>query len=153
MRVFEPDAPPAYPHRSWPRTRGVSHPLEVASGSPNHRAGLFGAAFDDGKADRSWSQTAGSRRVASRSGRSTPKAAWPQTAIGSRGVACARPPEANTESPLASTLSLLSFIRYTERVPCAGAKGGERWLAGQPMYSTALRVLPGFILWMILFIR
>src|ERR1700730_10199211 len=113
MRVFEPDAPPAYPHRSWPRTRGVSHPLEVASGSPYHRAGLFGAAFDDGKADRSWSQTAGSRRVDSRSGRSTPKAAWPQTAIGSRGVACAPPPEANTESPLASTLSLLSFIRYT----------------------------------------
>src|ERR1700719_677534 len=119
MRVFEPDAPPAYPHRSWPRTRGVSHPLEVASGSPDHRAGLFGAAFDDGKADRSWSQTAGSRRVDSRSGRSTPKAAWPQTAIGSRGVACARPPEANTESPLASTLSLLSFT------PCNSSLRGR----------------------------
>src|SRR5580700_4931629 len=123
MRVFEPDAPPAYQHRSWPRTRGVSHPLEVASGSPNHRAGLFGAAFHDGKADRSWSQTAGSRRVDSRSGRSTPKAAWPQTAIGSRGVACARPPEANTESPLASTLSLLSVT------PCNSSLRGHPYLA------------------------
>src|SRR5438270_14086695 len=111
MRVFEPDAPPAYPHRSWPRTRGVSHPLEVASGSPDHRAGLFGAAFDDGNADRSWSQTAGSRRVESRSGRSTPKAAWPHTAIGRRGVACPRPPEAHTESPPTSPPPLASLIR------------------------------------------
>src|ERR1700732_1381300 len=89
MRVFEPDAPTAYPRRSWARTRGVSRPLEVASGSPDHRAGLFGAAFDDGKGDRFRSEPAASRRVyaGSRSGRTAPKAAWPQTAIGSRGVA------------------------------------------------------------------
>jgi hypothetical protein len=62
-------------------------PVEVASRSPDHRAGLFGTAFDARKADRSRSQTAGSRRVDAhtRSGRSAPEVAWPQTAIGGRG--------------------------------------------------------------------
>ena len=41
-----------------------------------------------------------------------------------------RPPEASTESPLTSTLSLLSLIRYTETVPYAGAKeGNDVWRA------------------------
>jgi ROS/MUCR transcriptional regulator protein len=42
--------------------RGISHPLEVDSRLPDYRTSLFGAAFDDGKGPRAWSQRAGSRR-------------------------------------------------------------------------------------------
>ena len=73
--------------RSGAGRGSISRPVEVASGSPNHRAGLLGTAFDAGKADRSRSQT--QEAVASTP---TPEvvappreAAWPQTAIGSRG--------------------------------------------------------------------
>jgi hypothetical protein len=99
MRVSRQDATPASPRRSWAGTSGVSRPLEVAGWSPNHRASLFGAAFDNGKAGRP-RKSAESRRVdvGSRSGGAAGSgshhparaAAWPQTTIGSRGVARTR---------------------------------------------------------------
>ena len=74
MRVSRPDAAPASARRAWARTGGISRPLEVVSRSPDHRAALFGAAFDDGKAARP-RKTAASRRVdaGSRSGRPDPR--------------------------------------------------------------------------------
>jgi hypothetical protein len=96
MRVSWPDVATASPRRSWARTGGVSRPLETAGGSSADRTGLFGAAFDDGKAARP-RETAASRRAAagSRSGRIGHTAAWPQTEIGGRQVArhSARPNE------------------------------------------------------------
>ena len=99
MRVSRQDATPASPRRSWAGTSGVSRPLEVGGWSPNHRASLFGAAFDNAKAGRP-RKSAGSRRVdvGSRSGgaagsgshRPARAAPWPQTTIGSRGVARTR---------------------------------------------------------------
>jgi hypothetical protein len=81
-------------------------------------AGLFGAAFEDCKADRSWSQTAGSRRADAHtgSGRSVLEAACSQTAIGSRGiVARAFLPEESTESPAGSGLYPAAPLYHTPR--------------------------------------
>jgi predicted transcriptional regulator len=62
------------------------------------------------KQDRSWSQIAGSRRVDSRSGRSAPTAAWPQTAIASRGVARTRLLEEAEKAPPVPASTLRAYI-------------------------------------------
>jgi len=54
VRISRSGAPPAFASCTRARCRHIPQPLETASRSPDHRAGLFGTAVDDGQA--SWSR-------------------------------------------------------------------------------------------------
>jgi hypothetical protein len=52
VRVSQPDVTAPSPRPAWSRACGLFRPMAAAARSPDHRAGLFGATFSDGQANR-----------------------------------------------------------------------------------------------------
>jgi hypothetical protein len=66
VRVSQPDVTAPSPRPACSRARGLFRSLAAAARSPDHRAGLFGATFSDGKANRARPRPKNGQRCSSR---------------------------------------------------------------------------------------